>query len=113
MLYAATFAVALSVVGQAVDLTPNVATLRRGGVQSDFPALAVDSAGTPWVAYVEWNGSDADTLCLAKRGDDGFNQVLSLGKPGIIHQPALAADGSGALVVVWSQVNDKNIMELK
>lgn len=95
-----------------VDLTPNKQVLRTAGLQSDFAVTAVDARGTPWIAYVEWDGKQ-DVLRLAKRTDDGLTPVAALGKPGIIHQPALAAAGDGSLIVVWSQVNEQNLMELK
>lgn len=112
MFNALALVVSCNLLCQAPDLTPDPATLRREGIQSDFPSLAVDGSGTPWVAYVEWDGKQ-DVLRLAKRSDEGLAPVLQLSKPGIIHQPALAADGAGGLVVVWSQVNDKNLMELR
>lgn len=95
-----------------VDLTPQKQVLRTDGLQSDFAVLAVDADGTPWIAYVEWDGKQ-DVLRLAKSTADGLAPVAALGKPGIIHQPAIAAAGDGSLVVVWSQVNDKNVMDLK
>ena len=108
------FALLLAVTSAAFaqDLAPKPLILREEGVQSDFPALALDSQGVPWVAYVAWD-SKQDTLRLAKASGDSLSQVLTIGKPGIIHQPALAADGSGALVVVWSEVNGKDLMDLK
>ena len=112
MLQTVSLLIAGCVVTAPADLTPNPLVLRRPGYQSDFPALTVDSHGTPWIAYVEWDGKQ-DTLCLAKRTDDALTQVLTLGRPGIIHQPALAAAKGDVLVVVWSQVSDKNLMELK
>ncbi len=96
----------------AQDLTPKPLVLREEGVQSDFPALALDSSGAPWIAYVGWDGKQ-DTLRLARQSGDALSQVLTIGKPGIIHQPALAMDGSGALIVVWSQVNERDLMDLK
>ncbi len=95
-----------------VDLTPHPLTLRPAEFQSDFPALAIDSHGTPWIAYVQWDGKQ-DTLCVANCRDDALTQVLTIGQPGIIHQPALAVAKGDELVVVWSQVNDANLMELK
>jgi hypothetical protein len=96
----------------AQELTPKPLILREEGVQSDFPALALDSKGVPWVAYVAWD-SKQDTLRLARASDDALSQVLTVGKPGIIHQPALATDGTGALVVVWSEVNARDLMDIK
>ncbi|MDO8544109.1 MAG: hypothetical protein Q7S40_27015 [Opitutaceae bacterium] len=103
---------ALSAAALAQDLTPKPIVLREEGVQSDFPALALDAAGTPWVAYVGWDAKQ-DTLRLAKASGATLSQALTIGQPGIIHQPALATDGSGALVVVWSQVNERDLMDLK
>ena len=45
-----------TLVAQAGDLTPSPTSLRREGFQSDFPALAVDVQGTPWIAYIERKG---------------------------------------------------------
>ena len=104
--------IALCVVAEAADLTPHLLTLRRPEFQSDFPSLAIDSQGTPWIAYVEWDGTQ-DKLFLATPTGDSLTQALSLGQPGIIHQPALAVAKGGLLIVVWSQVNDANVMELK
>ncbi len=94
------------------DLLPKPLVLRESGKQSDFPALCVDAKGVPWVAYVEWDGHQ-DTLHLAHASGEALTSVLTIGEPGIIHQPAIAADGSGTLHVVWSQVNGKDLMELK
>jgi hypothetical protein len=95
----------------AQELLTKTQVLRQDGRQSDFPSMCVDSKGQPWVAYVEWDGKQ-DTLHLAQQAGEALTSVLTLGEPGIIHQPAIAADGNGALHVVWSQVNDKDIMDL-
>ena len=112
MLKTISLLIACCFVTESADLTPHPLVLRHQQHQSDFPALTVDSQGTPWVAYVNWDGKQ-DTLCLAKRTDNRLTQVLTLGRPGIIHQPALAAAEGDILVVVWSQVYDKNLMDLK
>ena len=104
--------IACGLVTASADLTPEPLTLRRPGFQSDFPVLAIDSHSTKWIAYVEWDGI-LDTLRLAKSTDDALTPVVSLGQPGIIHQPAMAVAKGDVLVVVWSQVNDNNLMELK
>lgn len=97
---------------QEPNLTPKPMIFREEGVQSDFPALAVDAQGAPWVAYVAWDSKE-DTLRLAKADGDALSMVTPIGTPGIIHQPALAADGTGAMIMVWSQVNEKDLMDLK
>ena len=108
------FAIALAlfrISAHAQNLAPNPSVLRTEGIQSDFPALALDAKGQPWIAYVGWDGTQ-DTLRIAQQTGGALAQALMIGKPGIIHQPALATDGSGALVVVWSQVNGKDVMDL-
>ena len=94
------------------NLTPSPAVFRTQGVQSDFPALALDANGAPWIAFVAWDGN-ADTLRIARLNDGSLTGALAIGKPGIIHQPALATDGTGAMHVIWSQVNDRDLMELR
>ena len=96
----------------AEDLTPNPLSLHTEGVQSDFPALALDGKGRPWIAFVAWDGKQ-DALRVARRDDAALREALTIGKPGIIHQPALATDGSGALHVFWSQVNAQDLVDLK
>lgn len=86
--------------------------LRPQGLQSDFPALTAAADGTPHIAYVQWDG-EKDTLHVAKLADGVLSDVLTIGQPGIIHQPAIATDGNGVLHVIWSQVNEKDLMELR
>ncbi len=100
MIKLTTFFIALMSAALAQELLPKPFLLREDGAQSDFPALALDSNGTPWVAYVAWD-SKQDTLRLAKVSGEEFSKTVTIGKPGIIHQPTLAVDGSDAIVVVW------------
>ena len=88
------------------------AKLATDNVQEDFPAMCLDSDGTPWVAYVEWDGKAADTLKLAKKAGGALTCVATLAGPGVIHQPAVACDGKGAIHVIWSQLNADNVMDL-
>lgn len=102
----------LTSVAFAQDLLQQTQVLRKEGMQSDFPAMCADGDGKPWVAYVQWDGKE-DTLHVAKLADGVLKDVLTVNGPGIIHQPAMVRDGTGMLHVFWSQVNDKNIMDLK
>lgn len=99
----------VSALSQEVIEKPSV--LGVEGRQSDFPAVTIAADGTPWVAYVQWDGEE-DSLHVAKLVNGAFQDVIMLGK-GIIHQPALAVDGGGAVHAIWSQVNDRNLMELR
>ncbi len=102
----------LAVSAYSQELLPNPRILSQEGLQSDFPALCTDSVGIPWVAFVQWDGKQ-DSLHLAKLDWAGLGEILTVGEPGIIHQPAISADGNGVLHVVWSQVNAQNLMDLK
>jgi len=89
----------------------STAALATPKIQEDFPAMCVDRKGTPWVAYVQWDGK-VDVLKLARKTKAGLKAVATLAGPGIIHQPAIACDAKGAIWVVWSQVADDNVMKL-
>ncbi len=97
----------IAALSSAQDLLPSPTILKQPGVQQDFPVLALDAQGTPWSAFIAHDGKE-DTLKLAKAD----KVIATLGSPGIIHQPAIAFDGTGAAVVVWSQVNGKDLMDL-
>ena len=111
MLRLALVSYALSFSAFAQELLPQQHTLRESGKQSDFPALTAAADGTPHVAYVQWDG-EKDTLHLAKLAGGVLSDVLPLGQPGIIHQPAITTDGKGTMHVVWSQVSENDLMDL-
>ena len=94
--------------------SPVVATMRLAseGVQEDFPGMCLDRDGTPWVVYVEYDNK-ADSLKIARAGKETLEPVGSLAGPGIIHRPAVACDGKGAIWAVWSELDDKNAWQLK
>lgn len=75
----------------AQDLLPTPAVWQPEGKWSDFPALAMDGGGVPHVAFVQWDG-EKDTLKVAKLTDGTLSEVLTIGEPGIIHQPSMATD---------------------
>jgi len=77
--------------------------LATAGLHEDFPALCLDQAGVPWVAYVEHDGT-TDRLKLARKTEDGLQVQGELAGPGIIHQPVIACDGQGAVWVIWSEL---------
>ena len=77
----------------------------------DFPDLCLDRNGTPWIAYVRHDGT-SDTVRLARKGAQGIEDVAALSEPGVVHQPAIACDGSGALWIFWGQLGPRNIVRL-
>jgi len=78
----------------------------------DFPDTCLDARGALWTVYVEHDGS-ADTLHLARGGEGQLVPVARLSEPGVIHQPAVAADGAGGVWAFWGQVNERDVMTLR
>src|SRR5690349_13470901 len=95
----------------APDLLAKRVAYSEEGHQCDFPALCADAAGTLWTAFVSWDGKQ-DHLKLARLEGDQQTVTSEIAGPGIIHQPELAADDKGALWVIWSQVDERNLMNL-
>jgi len=83
------------------------ATLHR-----DFPAMALDATGTPWIPYIEHDGK-ADVLKLARRTDSRLETAATLSEPGMIHQPAVACTSDGTVWSFWGQVDGRNIVTLR
>ena len=97
--------------GEGPAVVAAYASLADEKLQRDFPAMCLDSDGTPWVIYVEWDGK-ADTLKLARRTATGLQDVGTLAGPGEFHQPAIACDGKGVLWAVWSELGRNNAWKL-
>jgi hypothetical protein len=95
----------------APDLLAQRVAHTEEGHQVDFPALCADGAGTLWTAFVSWDKKQ-DTLKLARLDGEAQTITAEIAGPGIIHQPALAADGRGSLWAIWSQVDERNLMNL-
>jgi hypothetical protein len=88
-------------------LTSPDATLHR-----DFPDLCIGSDTAMWATYIEHDGK-ADTLHLANRQGSSFISLAAISQPGVIHQPAIANDGTGGVWCVWGQVNAQDVMTLR
>jgi len=80
-----------------------------GEKQSDYPALCVTPDGTTWVAYVEWNGKDADRVVVRRQPNGGqWSEAVELRDGCWDHYaPAIAARGNHVFVV-WSGQRDGN-----
>jgi hypothetical protein len=81
-------------------------------VHRDFPAMAIDVKGTPWVAVIEHDGR-ADVLKLARQAAEGLEVVAAVSQPGIVHQPAVAVAGDGAVWCFWGQVDERDVVTLR
>jgi hypothetical protein len=79
-----------------------IASTEPSGHQHDFPSLHIAGDGTPYIAYVEFDG-EKDILRLAAFENGEFRQRDAPAPQGSIHQPVLAEDGAGTLWCVWSQ----------
>ncbi|MGH6962208.1 MAG: TolB family protein, partial [Dongiaceae bacterium] len=77
---------------------------------ADWPALAVDNSGAAWIAYIEWNGRDADRVVVRRRaaGGDQWGEPIVLDDgSGDHYSPAIVATGDTALAI-WSGQSDGN-----
>src|ERR1051325_9450813 len=87
-------------------------TLADANFHRDFPVMALDATGTAWIAYIEHDGK-ADVLRLARKTGNGLENVVTLSEPGVIHQPAITCDASGAVWSFWGQVDARNVVTLR
>jgi hypothetical protein len=78
----------------------------------DFPAMALDGRGTPWIAFIEHDGR-ADMLKLARQSANGLEIVAAISTPGVVHQPALAVADDGAVWCFWGQVDERDVVTLR
>ncbi|MFC1596546.1 hypothetical protein ACFL5Q_01180 [Planctomycetota bacterium] len=92
-----------SATGLSGNVLEILASLNSPNADEDFAAVCLDREGTPWVAYVEFDGR-ADTLQVVRLASEGFTKVGALSRPGNIYQPCLARDGAGTIWCVWSQL---------
>jgi len=76
--------------------------------QSDWPALAIARNGTPWVAYVQWDGQKSDRVLVRRKDQSGWSEPIVLDDGGWDHYwPSIAPLGRG-VAVVWSGQEDGN-----
>lgn len=87
-------------------------TLENNALHCDFPAMTLDTTGTPWIAYLEHDGK-SDLLKLARREGSRFTEAATVSQPGVLHQPALASTPTGQLWAFWGQVNSHDVVSLR
>ncbi|MCB1089331.1 MAG: hypothetical protein KDM63_20000, partial [Verrucomicrobiae bacterium] len=92
-------------------LSSDVLSLTQENHQLDFPAICAAPDGSIWFAYVNHDGA-SDAVWLGRRSDKGLEPVAQLSEPGIIHQPAIATDGTGRIWVCWGQTGDDDVVHL-
>lgn len=113
------------------EVVPSHAPLAATPAQEDFPAAVSDGKAGAWVAYVAHEPRGPDTLealterpasfasLVAKGGGDQIKlshfdgtrveQTADVTEPGRdVWRPAVALDGAGRVVVVWSEFVDSN-----
>ncbi len=81
-------------------------------IHRDFPVLALDANGVPWVAYIEHDGK-SDVLKLARKAGAGLETLAAISTPGIVHQPAVAVAHDGSVWCFWGQVDTRDIVTLR
>lgn len=80
-----------------VERLPVEQRLSEEGVMDDFPAMTIAPNGERWTAWVSYKDK-ADEVIVS-----GAGQLHHVSGRGDHHGPAIAADGSGAVHVVYSR----------
>lgn len=78
----------------------------------DFPDFCISVDQRFWSTYIQHDGQ-SDTLHLAVREGSSFVSVAQMSEPGVIHQPAIAADSAGGVWCVWGQANAQDVVTLR
>ncbi len=78
----------------------------------DQPDFVIAGDLRLWSVAIEHDGK-ADTLRLFTRGEGSWQPVAALSEPGVIHQPAIAADAENGVWAFWSQANAQDVMTLR
>lgn len=86
--------------------------LRDARLHRDFPAMALDSAGTPWVAFIEHDGK-ADVVKLARKSESGLEILADVSVSGVTHQPAITCVNDGSIWIFWGQVDARQVVTLR
>ncbi|MGE3778481.1 MAG: hypothetical protein AB7F89_14945, partial [Pirellulaceae bacterium] len=77
--------------------------------EDEFPAVAVDKTGVPWVAWVSYDGRQDRVVARSLMSDGSPRSVpVSLTESGDHWRPAAIADGEGRVWVTWSEQRDGN-----
>ena len=88
-----------------------ILALKDERLQRDFPVVCRHRDGSLIFAYIEHDGT-SDVLWLGRESEQGLQAKMAVSEPGIIHQPALAVDGSGTVWCFWGQTGDDDIVHL-
>jgi hypothetical protein len=95
----------------AIDLKGEILALKDEKKQRDFPVVCQESAGHLVFAYIEHDGT-SDVLWLGRQSDGALKAQVPVSEPGIVHQPAIAVDGTGTVWCFWGQTGKDAIVHL-
>ena len=96
--------------GVAMPLASAIVELKKSGHQYDLPSAAAGPDGDVFVAYIDHDGI-SDRLRISKNGSPMAN-MPELGKPGIIHHPAITVDDQGDAWCFWGRTGDDDTVDL-
>ena len=87
----------------SAERIPTTLDLTAGETDNDYPALAAANDGSVWLSWIAYQ-NEKDAVWLARHGSDGWSQPIRVSPPGYPDnfRTALAVDGGGSVVVVWS-----------
>jgi len=78
---------------------PPVESLTGPDYEDDYPSVAIDRSGNPWVAWTAYRG-EGDLVFLRRAGSEPMRLTET---PGDLFATAAAVDGRGRIWVVWSE----------
>ncbi|HYM11490.1 MAG TPA: hypothetical protein VEU62_12200, partial [Bryobacterales bacterium] len=78
---------------------PAVGEITGPGYEDDYPSVAVDKSGAPWVAWTGYR-NQGDEIFLRHAGAEPMKVTE---RPGDLFATAIAIDGRGRVWVVWSE----------
>ena len=86
-----------------VERIPTTVPLTEGEPYDDYPALAASSSGGVWASWITYE-NERDAVWLARRGGDRGEEPIRItpSEYSDNFRTAVAEDGSGRAVVIWS-----------
>ena len=82
---------------------PTTADITSGETENDYPALTTDADGTVWISWISYL-EERDAVWLARRDGSGWSSPIQVSPDNYDDnfRTAIATDGAGDQVVIWS-----------
>ena len=82
---------------------PTTTDITSGETENDYPALTTDADGTVWISWISYL-EERDAVWLARRDGSGWSSPIQVSPDNYADnfRTAIATDGAGDQVVIWS-----------